>query len=207
MILFLDGSFTPTCDSNRCLESIKECVQKEDIISLTIKEQMEWNQVYRYLEDAGAIVLDADVHMNSVSACVLSFLERIEHAVIGGESIGGKFYAVLYTELYEGEQTSIAMEILKNFCTHANIMWGRGLGIGGNGMKPTVHRRNLWQWFRKDTSDFREKPLQEQAFFIKEKMQGTDQYINPQKFSRKKYMRKINHDSKKNSLKKIAKSL
>ena len=173
MILFLDGSFTPTCDSNRCLESIKECVQKEDIISLTIKEQMEWNQVYRYLEDAGAIVLDADVHMNSVSACVLSFLERIEHAVIGGESIGGKFYAVLYTELYEGEQTSIAMEILKNFCTHANIMWGRGLGIGGNGMRPSVYRRNLWQWFRKNTSDFREKPLQEQAFFIKEKMQGS----------------------------------
>ena len=74
-------------------------------------------------------------------------------------------------------------------------------------MRPSVYRRNLWQWFRKNTSDFREKPLQEQAFFIKEKMQGIDQYINPQKFSRKKYMRKINHDSKKNSLKKIAKSL
>ena len=44
------------------------------------------------------------------------------------------FMPILYTDLYEGEQTSVAMGILKSFCCHANITWGRGLGIGGSNM-------------------------------------------------------------------------
>lgn len=203
MILFLDGGYTPACDSEGCLESIRENTD-EEIVSVCIEENMDWNSMYRYLEDAEAIVLTADVHMDSVSARVLNFLQRVEQAVIDGESIGGKFYAVLYTELYEGEQTSIAMGILKNFCIHANITWGRGLGIGGNGIKAVADRRSLWGRFKKNISDFRAVPLQEHAMFIKERMQGTDEYINPQKISRGGYIRRINHESKKSNRIKIA---
>ncbi len=204
MILFLDGGYTLTAGNEACAQIIQECTQKEEFISVKIEEDMDWNSVYRYLEDAHAIVLAADVYLDSVSSGVLRFLEKVEQAVIGGESIGARFYAILYTELYEGEQTSVAMEVLKNFCAHANITWGRGLGIGGNKMETLRCKNSFWDRFRKNLSDFRTDSLREQALFIREKIQGTDVYINPQAVSRKGYIRKINQKSKKSNRVKFA---
>ncbi len=143
MILFFDGESAPMPDGGIWIRSISENTQNEELISVRVEEGMDWNRVCRFLEDAQAIVLTADVYMDSVSPRVLGFLEKIEQAVIGGESIGAKFYAILYTDLYEGEQTSIAMAVLKNFCERANITWGRGLGIGGNNLNAALKRRIL----------------------------------------------------------------
>ena len=203
MILFLDGGYTLADGSISCADSIREYTQ-EELVSVKIAEYMDWDSVYRYLEDAYAIVLAADVYLDSVSANVLNFLEKVEQAVIEGESIGGKFYAILYTELYEGEQTGVAMEALKNFCVHANITWGRGLGIGGNKVKAGICRSGLWGLFRRSVTDFRLRSLQEQALFIREKIQGTDVYIKPEAVSRKEYIRRMNHEMKKSNRVKIA---
>lgn len=207
MILFLDGGDALTARSAACVESIRKYAQGEELISVAIADDMEWNRVYRYLEDAHAIVLAADVYLDSVSSTVLRFLERVEQAVIDGESIGGRFYAILYTELYEGEQTSVAMEVLKNFCVHANIVWGRGLGIGGSKAGTAVRRKNLWNIFRRGAADPRVSALQDQALFIRERIQGTDVYINPGEVSRREYIRKMNQKMKKSNRVKIAQNL
>lgn len=207
MILFLDGGYTPAAGNVTCVESIRECTQKEEFIAVKIEDQMDWDRVYRYLEDAHAIVLAADVYLDSVSSRVLRFLEKVEQAVIDGESIGGKFYAILYTELYEGEQTGVAMGVLKNFCEHANITWGRGLGIGGNKVETILERRSLIGFFRKGTTDFRLNFLREHALFIREKIQGTDVYINPDGVSRKGYIRKMNREMKKSNRVKTTRKL
>ena len=183
MILFLDGGYTQTAGNEACAELIQECTQKEALVSVKIEENMDWNRVFRDLEDADAIVLAADVYL---------------------ESIGGRFYAVLYTELYEGEQTSVAMEVLKNFCVHANITWGRGLGIGGNKIETLLRKDSFWGRLHKSTSDFRTASLQEHALFIREKIQGTDVYIKPEEVSRKGYIRKINQKMKKSNRVKFA---
>lgn len=221
MILFLDGGCISADNETMFLEQIKKHVGKEEIISVKIgmvgftTEQSaiancttyaEWKDVCRYLEDASAIVLVANVQFDSVSAEVLAFLEQVEAAVVNGESIGGKFYAILYTDLYEAEQTSIAMGVLKNFCVRANITWGRGLGIGGNGIKESMIDKGILKIFKKKTTDFRLRPLHEQALFIKEKMQGGDVYVRPEMFSRGTYMRKINRAVKKSNRVKIAQS-
>ena len=186
-------------DGGIWIRSISENTQNEELISVRVEEGMDWNRVCRFLEDAQAIVLTADVYMDSVSPRVLGFLEKIEQAVIGGESIGAKFYAILYTDLYEGEQTSIAMAVLKNFCERANITWGRGLGIGGNNLNAALKRRILQKKNDRDMSDFRLGFLREHALFIREKVQGTDVYINPDEVSRGQYIRQNNRQMKKNN--------
>lgn len=197
MILFFDGGYASSGDEQAFFEQIREYTGKEEIVSVKICDNMEWERVYRYLEDAKAIVLTASVQLNSVSSNVLAFLEKVEAAVINGESISAKFYAILYTNLYEGLHTSTAMSILKNFCTRANITWGRGLGIGGNSMEPESGETFIWRWLHKKRADFRLKPLHEQALFIKEKIQGTDVYISPDVLSRGTYIRKNNRRNKK----------
>ncbi len=199
MILFFDGESAPMPDGGIWIRSISENTQNEELISVRVEEGMDWNRVCRFLEDAQAIVLTADVYMDSVSPRVLGFLEKIEQAVIGGESIGAKFYAILYTDLYEGEQTSIAMAVLKNFCERANITWGRGLGIGGNNLNAALKRRILRKKNDRDMSDFRLGFLREHALFIREKVQGTDVYINPDEVSRGQYIRQNNRQMKKNN--------
>lgn len=207
MILFFDGGCTPDsegiCVGEICTRSIREYAEKEELISVKIEENMDWNKTCRYLEEAHAIVLAADVVMDSVSPRVLGFLERIEQAVIGGESIGGKFYAVLYTDLYEGEQTGIAMAVLKNFCERANIMWGRGLGIGGNSFRTDWRKKSLWERLHGNVTDTRRDFLNEHVLFIKEKIQGTDVYVNPGGMSRGRYIRRMNHEVKKTNRVKI----
>ena len=204
MILFLDGGYTLAAGNETCAEIIQKCLQHEELVLVKLEEDMDWNSVYRYLEDTHAIVLAADVYLDSVPSLVLRFLEKVEQAVIGGESIGGRFYAILYTELYEGEQTSVAMDVLKNFCVHANIAWGRGLGIGGNKMETRTHKDVFWGRRHKNTSDYRTVSLQEHALFIREKIQGTDVYIKPEEVSRKGYIRKMNQKIKKSNRVKIA---
>lgn len=204
MILFLDGGCASATDQNFGVNSMREYFRQEGLLTAKITESMDWNQICRYLEEAQAIVLAADVYLDSVSSEVLRFLERVEQAVIGGESIGAIFYAVLYTELYEGEQTSIAMEVLKNFCFRANITWGRGLGIGGNKLEINSGKSNFWKWMGKQMVDFRLGFLQEQALFVRERIQGTDVYIHPKEVSRKEYIRKMNRRVKKNNRVKIA---
>ncbi len=204
MVLFLDGGCVLARNQDFSVSSMRSYLQQEELITAKITENMDWNKVCRYLEEAQAIVLAADVYLDSVSSEVLRFLEKVEQAVIDGESIGATFYAVLYTELYEGEQTCIAMEILKNFCLRANITWGRGLGIGGNNLETDSDKSSLWKRMRKQMVDFRLGFLQEQALFVRERIQGTDVYIHPKEVSRKAYIRKINRRAKKINRVKIA---
>ncbi len=204
MILFFDGDSSSVSDAGIWIKSIREYVEKEELISVKIGEDVDWNRVCRFLEDAQAIVLAADVYMDSVSPRVLGLLERIEQAVIGGESISAKFYAILHTDLYEGEQTSIAMAVLKNFCEHANITWGRGLGIGGNNLKAALQGGILWKRPDREKTDFRLPFLHEHALFIREKMQGADVYICPDGVSRGQYIRQNNRQNKKNNRVKVA---
>ncbi len=204
VVLFLDGGCVSAIENEFIMNSMCGYLQQEEMITTKITENMDWDRVCRNLEEAQAIVLAADVYLDSVSSEVLKFLEKVEQAVIGGESIGAIFYAVLYTELYEGEQTSVAMEILKNFCSRANITWGRGLGIGGNRLETISVKNSLWRRLRKQIIDFRLGVLQEQALFARERIQGTDVYIHPKEVSRKEYIRKLNRHVKKSNRVKIA---
>lgn len=206
MILFLDGRSVLSEDKGVFWEQTRKQIGEEEKVVIEIGHHMEWNRVYRYLEDAHAIVLVADVQFGNISSKVLTFLERVESIVIRGESIGGKFYAILYTKLYEVDQTAIAMGILKNFCARANIVWGRGLGISGNGLKMISPDNYIWNIFRRKKTDFRTKALQEQALFIREKIEGTDVYIWPESTSKRMYVRKFNRKIKKSNREKIAQS-
>lgn len=179
------------------LDKLRQYLVNEEIKSVDIDKEIDWDNTHRYLEEAAAIVLVCNVVLNSIPSQVLSFLEDIEQAVRNGESIPGRFYSLLYTDLYEGEQTVVAMGMLKNFCIHANISWGRGLGIGGNrilrAQKPLIFRRNRANL----NMEYFDISIREQAVHIREHMYGVEDYICPIGVTRIGYMRQINHEIRK----------
>lgn len=198
MILLLNGGVDIGKDGFRYLDKLKENMASEEQVTILLDKGIDWEWTNRCLEEAAAIVLVSGVCMDGVPSHVLRFLEAVEQEVIGGECIPGKFYAILYTDLYEGEQTGAAMSILKSFCRHANITWGRGLGIGGNSMKPGMKWRLLsFPGLRRRICSRLDVPLMEHAMFIRECMQGKDGYISSACVSRANYMRHVNRASRK----------
>lgn len=197
MILLLNGGVLLEEDELRYLDKLKENIDSEEIVTINLNDEIDWDRTHRCLEEAKALVLVCNICMNSVPAHILRFLETVEQAVIQGESIPGKFYAILYTYLYEGEHTGVAMGVLKDFCKHANITWGRGLGIGGSGV--ILHKRSLLfgRKYINHIDRHLEEPIIQHAMFIKEHMQGKDDYISPVGVSKCGYMRLVNHEIRK----------
>lgn len=196
MILFFYNAALHN-SSSMYINKLSRYLTNEEIKNVDIDNIDDWNTVLRYLEEASAIVLVSNVVMNSLSAHVISFLEKIEDAVRCGESIPGRFYALLYTDLYEGEQTILAMGILKNFCLRANILWGRGLGIGGSRIDRISQRLFFGRRLIDLNMEYFEISMREQAVHIREHMYGVEDYICPVGVTRNGYMRRLNHEIRK----------
>ncbi|MCL2253350.1 MAG: hypothetical protein FWC09_02815 [Lachnospiraceae bacterium] len=43
-------------------------------------------------------------------------------------------YAIANNGFYEGEQNTLALNMMRHFCNSADVQWGQGLGIGAGGM-------------------------------------------------------------------------
>ncbi|MCI9400722.1 MAG: hypothetical protein HFJ07_13160 [Lachnospiraceae bacterium] len=208
MILFLNDGKVSEQEGIDTLRKLRENIGKEEVTAVNMTGVVDWYKTHRALEEANALVLACNVSMGGIPADILRFLETVEQAVIEGESIPGKFYAILYTDLYEGEQTSVAMGILKSFCCHANITWGRGLGIGGSNMA-AVKKPSFFPLFCNKSKaraavNHLSVPIIEHALYIREHMQGLDHFISPQGVSKDRYMRRVNYYAKKNHRIKIA---
>ena len=130
MILMIDAGGNGDLTIEFYKEQIKNTLHDVKLNIVNLTQICDWDGLWRSLEEATAIVFMSPVWMDSLPAYVLRFLESVEPKVLEGESIAGRFYAVLYTHLYESAQTNIAMDMLRCFCERANIMWGKGLGIG-----------------------------------------------------------------------------
>ena len=61
MILFLDGGGTLAARDVACVEIIRKHTQSEELISIKIEDNMDWDRVCRLLDDANAIDPARDV--------------------------------------------------------------------------------------------------------------------------------------------------
>lgn len=69
--------------------------------------------------------------MDGVPAHLLSCLMQLEESQLKGQEI--HIYGIVNCGFYEGIQAEPALEVLKNWCAKAELIWGAGLGIGGGG--------------------------------------------------------------------------
>lgn len=47
-------------------------------------------------------------------------------------------YALVNCGFYEGQQTKVSLEIMKNWCARSGLTWGQGVGIGAGGLLPML---------------------------------------------------------------------
>lgn len=71
------------------------------------------------------------LYVDGIPSHLLSCLCKIEQLGIDCKNI--HVYAIVNCGFFEGKQACNALDILKNWCNKAGLVWGSGIGFGGGG--------------------------------------------------------------------------
>lgn len=78
-----------------------------------------------------AWVLSFPLYVDAIPSHLLACLCQMESLVKSNQPI--RIYAIVNSGFFEGKQCHIALEIMKNWCAAAGLIWGMGIGYGGGG--------------------------------------------------------------------------
>ncbi len=90
-------------------------------------------RILEQLRNAQAVVFGLPLYVDGVPSHVLRFMEQME-VFCRENGLKLRVYCVANNGFIEGKQNEPLMQVFKHFCTHAGIVWGGGVGIGGGVM-------------------------------------------------------------------------
>lgn len=79
------------------------------------------------------LVFTFPLYVDGIPSHIIYLLEEIKQMVKSNhKSI--KVYAMVNCGFYEGRQTKLSLQMMKNWCKKSGLIWCQGLGIGGGEM-------------------------------------------------------------------------
>lgn len=122
--------------SGSLLESLKayflgENLTPEDVVEIGLHKGALPGNALEELERADGLVFACPLYVDGIPAHLLSCLVQLEKA--GWKKDGVHVYGIVNCGFYEGIQAEFALDILKNWCGKAGVIWGGGIGVGGGG--------------------------------------------------------------------------
>ena len=83
--------------------------------------------------DSEVLVFAFPLYVDGIPSHLLGCLTQMERTLKLNPMRKIRVYAIVNCGFYEGKQAAIALEMLKNWCAKAGVLWGQGAGIGGGG--------------------------------------------------------------------------
>ncbi|NLM44601.1 MAG: NAD(P)H-dependent oxidoreductase [Clostridiales bacterium] len=140
-IAFINGSpKTKDSASASLLQELKSLLEQDGITTsdynfnkpmLSI-EEMEQMKVHNTL------VFAFPLYVDGIPSHLLNCLTQLEAFLASVKEKDIKVYSIVNCGFYEGHQTKLAMEMMENWCSKAELKWGQGVGIGAGGMLPMI---------------------------------------------------------------------
>ena len=90
-------------------------------------------RILEELRDAQAVVFGLPLYVDGIPSHVLRFLEDME-TFCRENGLRLSVYCIANNGFIEGKQNEPLMQVFGHFCTHAGLVWGGGVGIGGGVM-------------------------------------------------------------------------
>lgn len=85
-----------------------------------------------------ALVFAFPLYVDGVPSHLLGALAVLEEMFGGQLEKEKSVYAIVNCGFYEGKQAAVALRVMQNWCVHAGLRWGQGLGVGAGGMLPML---------------------------------------------------------------------
>lgn len=206
-IVFINASPKgKSSNSSYFLELLQNSLKEEEENTFCIKEYsitLPFSEADFYTDIANgeAIVFAFPLYVDSLPSNFLSFLEKME-CVLKSSPCSATVYGIVNCGFYEGKQTELGIEILKNWCASANLSFGQALGIGSGEMLGSLRSMSLEEGPNKNLGI----AIQKLKTSILQQSKGENIYVVPSYFSRFFFIKAANHfwvkRAKKNKLRK-----
>ncbi len=98
-----------------------------------LRTPADYDRILEQLGDAQTVVFGLPLYVDGVPSHVLRFMERME-TFCRENNLKLNVYCVANNGFIEGKQNEPLMQVFEHFCTHAGLVWGGGVGIGGGVM-------------------------------------------------------------------------
>ena len=117
------------------LDELNSLVKKEhEVINYVLGLKGITSEIYKEITTSDVIVLAFPLYIDSIPSNVLKILIGLEDFIKKGSVKDIFMYAIINNGFYEGKQTHIAFEIIRNWCKHTGIRFGGGIGQGAGEM-------------------------------------------------------------------------
>lgn len=134
---------------------------------------------YMDLTNADVILFAFPLYMDSLPSHFLQFLIELEKQ-LKITPCSAYVYVLINCGFYEGVQTSLAIEIMKNWCAKTRLIWGQAIGIGAGEMLGSLREIPLSEGPNKALY----KVLIKLVDSIESKQSGEPLYVSPSFFPR-----------------------
>ena len=91
-------------------------------------------EVFKEIISGETIVLAFPLFGDSIPSHTLRMLIELEKTIKQEKANNLVIYAIINNGFYEGKQTHIVFEIIKNWCEHSGVKFGGGIGQGAGEM-------------------------------------------------------------------------
>lgn len=117
------------------LNEIKKLLEKRmNIEELSMRKPLIGKQDFDALNNCDVLIFSFPLYVDGIPSQLLSCLIQLENFYTQNQNKKIIVYAVVNCGFYEGKQADTAIDILKNFCIKAGLLWGQAVGLGGGGM-------------------------------------------------------------------------
>lgn len=115
------------------LASLRERIGKTHECFLCHAARQDKQEIMRVLCGANAMVVAFPLYVDGIPSHLLRLLDEMWHE-IADAAPSLRVYAIVNNGFYEGRQNITALEMMRNFCDRAGLVWGQGVAVGAGGM-------------------------------------------------------------------------
>lgn len=151
MILMINCSYkTKGSNTGYFLEQLKNELADREVEMLSIRQVLTggFTEFKAKLERAEAFVIGAPLYVDGLPAQAVKLLEMLLECK--GNFSGKPVYVVSNLGFYEGTQICNLFDIVKNWCSRMQMVYGGGLAIGAGPLVSTLRSMPVKRGLNKD---------------------------------------------------------
>lgn len=136
------------------------------------KPQLNEEEMEQVVE-SNALVFAFPLYVDGIPSHLLSCIMQLESFLSTIKEKDIVVYTLVNCGFFEGHQTALAIEMMKNWCKKAGLRWGQGIGMGAGGMLQSVKNVPAGYGPKKDLGEALSKLVKN----ISERSSGEDIFI------------------------------